>query len=136
MVDEDDGGAHEAVLGDVAVGLVEVLEEADGVAEFDPGAEGVEGQRVAEAGDWFDDALHGLMLSMEAGVREVVGILCGDGVEDDLVDFFDGVVFVDGDDAVGFAGGDFLIGGVDAAVEVVGFALEAVFVGAGGFDAA
>ncbi len=43
VVDEDDGGAHEAVLGDVAVGFVEVLEEADGVAEFDPGAEGVEG---------------------------------------------------------------------------------------------
>jgi hypothetical protein len=30
-------------LGDVAIGFVEVLEEADGVAEFDPGAEGVEG---------------------------------------------------------------------------------------------
>ena len=36
----------------------------------------------------------------------------------------------DGDDAVGLAGGDLFVGGVDAAVEVVGLALEAVFVGA------
>ena len=32
VVNEDDGGAHEAVVGDVAVGLEEVLEEEDGAA--------------------------------------------------------------------------------------------------------
>ena len=42
LVDEDDGGAEELVLGDVAVGAVEVLEEEDGAAELDPGFEGVE----------------------------------------------------------------------------------------------
>src|SRR6266851_791809 len=50
IVDEDDGRAHEAVAGDVAVGPEEVLEEADGVAEFDPGLEGVEGKGVFQAG--------------------------------------------------------------------------------------
>ena len=48
-----------------------------------------------------------------------------DGIDGEL----DAVV-ADGDDAVGFAGGDLLVGGVDAAVEVVGLALEAVLVGA------
>ena len=38
------------VVGDVAEGLVEVLEEQDGAAEFHPGFEGVEGQGVLEAG--------------------------------------------------------------------------------------
>ena len=36
VVDEDDGRAHEAVVGDVAVGAMEVFEEQDGMAEFDP----------------------------------------------------------------------------------------------------
>ena len=31
-------------MGDVAVGVEEVLEEEDGVAEFDPGLEAVEGE--------------------------------------------------------------------------------------------
>ncbi len=56
VVDEDDGGAEELVVGDVAVGFEEVLEEADGVAEFDPGLEGVEVERVFETGGhapWF-----------------------------------------------------------------------------------
>jgi hypothetical protein len=44
IVDEDDVSAHEAVFGDVAIGLLEVGEESDGVAEFDPAAEGVEGE--------------------------------------------------------------------------------------------
>ena len=59
VVDEDDGGAHETVLGDVAVGFVEVLEEADGIAELDPAAEGIEGKREAQAGDGFGDARDG-----------------------------------------------------------------------------
>ena len=36
VVDEDDGSAHEAVLGNVPVGFVQILEEANGVAELDP----------------------------------------------------------------------------------------------------
>ena len=41
VVDEDDGGAHEAVLGDVAEGLVKVFEEARwGGLYFYPGAGG------------------------------------------------------------------------------------------------
>ena len=44
VVDEDDGGAHESVLGDGTVGFEEVLEEEDGAAEFDPRLEGVEGK--------------------------------------------------------------------------------------------
>jgi hypothetical protein len=50
VVDEDDGRAHEAVVGYVAVGAEEVFEEEDGASEFDPGPEGVEGERVLEAG--------------------------------------------------------------------------------------
>ena len=42
VVDEDDGRAEEAVVGDGAEELVEVFEEADGFAELDPGFEGVE----------------------------------------------------------------------------------------------
>ena len=49
VVDEDDWGAEEAIVGNVAVGLEEVFEEADGVAEFDPGFEGVEGEGVLQA---------------------------------------------------------------------------------------
>lgn len=49
VVDEDDGRAHEAVVGDGAVGAMQVLEEADGLAEFDPRLVGVEGQREAKA---------------------------------------------------------------------------------------
>ena len=64
------------------------------------------------------------------------GDLRGDDLKDDLVDLIDGAVVVDGDDALGFAGGDVLVAGVDAAVEVVGLALEAVLVGALGLDAA
>ncbi len=59
VVDEDDGGAHEAVLGDGAVGLEEVLEEENGAAEFDPAFEGVEGKWEAEAGDLLDDTGYG-----------------------------------------------------------------------------
>jgi hypothetical protein len=44
VVDEDDGGAEESVVGDVAVGFEEVLEEEDRASEFDPGLEGVEGK--------------------------------------------------------------------------------------------
>jgi hypothetical protein len=36
-------------VGDVAVGLEEMLEEEDGAAEFDPGLEGVEGEGTLEA---------------------------------------------------------------------------------------
>ncbi len=50
VVDEDNGRAHEAVVGDVAVGLVEVLEEQDGAAELDPRLEGIEGKRARQAG--------------------------------------------------------------------------------------
>ena len=50
VVDEDDVGVEELVLGDVAEGLVEVLEEQDGAADADPGLEGVGGERVFEAG--------------------------------------------------------------------------------------
>ena len=50
VVDEDDGRAHEFVVGDVAVGFEEVLEEEDRAAEFDPGLEGVEGEGMLEAG--------------------------------------------------------------------------------------
>ena len=56
VVEEDDGCAHETVVGDVAVGLEEVFEEPDGVAELDPGPEHVEGQREAEAGDLLGDS--------------------------------------------------------------------------------
>ncbi len=54
----------------------------------------------------------------------------GDNLLDAGLNLVDGGVFADGDDAVGFAGGDLLVLIVDAAVEVVGLALEAVFVGA------
>ena len=47
VVDEDDGRAHEAVVGDVAVGAVEVLEEAGWAAELDPGL--VRSRRAAGA---------------------------------------------------------------------------------------
>ncbi len=50
VVDEDDGGAEEAVVGDVAEGFVEVLEEGDGFAEADPAAAGVVGEGALEAG--------------------------------------------------------------------------------------
>jgi len=49
VVDEDDGGAHEAIVGDVAVGGVEVFEEEDGGTDFDPGFAGVEGEGVFQA---------------------------------------------------------------------------------------
>ncbi len=55
VVEEDDGGAHEAVLGDVAVGFDEVLEEPDGRAGFDPAPEHVEGKREAKAGNLLND---------------------------------------------------------------------------------
>jgi hypothetical protein len=57
VVEEDDGGAHETVVGDVAVVFEEIFEEADGMAELDPGAEHVEREREAEARDFFDDPL-------------------------------------------------------------------------------
>ncbi len=50
VVDEDDGGAEEAVVGDAAEDLVEVLEEGDRLAEVDPLAAEVEGEGAAEAG--------------------------------------------------------------------------------------
>ena len=50
VVDEDDGGAEEAVVGDAAEDLMEVLEEGDGLAEVDPFAAEVEGESAAEAG--------------------------------------------------------------------------------------
>ncbi len=59
VVEEDDGGAHEAIVGDPAVGFEEVFEEADGMTEFDPGAKHVKRQREAEAGDFLGDAGHG-----------------------------------------------------------------------------
>ncbi len=43
----------------------------------------------------------------------------------------DGGFAGDDGDALGFAGGDGLVAGVDAAVEVVGLAFEAVFVSVG-----
>ena len=51
-------------------------------------------------------------------------------------DFFDAVVSVDDHDAVGFARGDFSVLVVDAPVELVGFALEAILVGALALDVA
>src|ERR1700694_3587950 len=51
VVDEDDGSAHEFVLGDVAVGPEEMLEEEDRGAELDPGLEGVEGKGETQSGD-------------------------------------------------------------------------------------
>ena len=62
------------------------------------------------------------------------GDFFGDDLVDDLVDAVFGAGLGDGDDALGLAGGDVLVGGVDATVEVVGLALEAVLVGAGGLD--
>ncbi len=144
VVDEDDGRAHEAVVGDVAVGLEEVLEEADGVAEFDPGLEGVEGKRVAQAGGILRD-LGGDAVDVRSGGGSCFQSGCceawcsavvGDSLRrrcwrDDLCGFASMVPSSsDGDDAVGFAGGDLFVVGVDAAVEVVGLALEAVLVGA------
>jgi len=49
IVDEDDGRRHESIAGNVAVGLEEMLEEADGGPSLNPGLEGVEGKGV-EAG--------------------------------------------------------------------------------------
>jgi hypothetical protein len=43
-------------VGDVAVGLEEMLEEADGMAELDPGQEHVKRQREAEAWDFLSGA--------------------------------------------------------------------------------
>src|SRR6266478_6214006 len=57
VVEEDDGGAHETVVGDVTVGFEEIFEEADGMAELDPGPEHIERKREAEAGDYLDDPL-------------------------------------------------------------------------------
>ncbi len=54
----------------------------------------------------------------------------GDDFVDAGLDLVDGGFVADGDDAMGFAGGDLFVFFVDAAVEVVGLALEAVFVGA------
>jgi hypothetical protein len=52
---------------------------------------------------------------------------------DAQLDGVDGVVAAvvvgDDEDAVGFAGGDLKVGGVDAGVESVGLSLEAVLVG-------
>ncbi len=50
LVGEDDPGAEEGVAGGRAEGALEVLEEADGIAELDPRLAGVEGHRVAQAG--------------------------------------------------------------------------------------
>ena len=50
VVDEDDGRPHETVVGDVAVGLMEMLEEQDGASELHPRLEGVEGQRTRQPG--------------------------------------------------------------------------------------
>ena len=55
----------------------------------------------------------------------------GDGLDDLLVDFVDGEVALDEDDAVGLAGGDFAVLFPDAAEEGVLLRLEAVFVAAG-----
>src|SRR5258707_13036081 len=54
----------------------------------------------------------------------------GDNFLDVGLDLFDAVVSVDDDDAVRFAGGDLFVLVVDAAVEVVGLALEKGLVGA------
>ena len=60
----------------------------------------------------------------------------GDGFDDLLVDFVDGEVAFDQDDALGLAGGDLAVFLPDAAIESVLLGLEAVFVAAGfGFDA-
>ena len=60
--------------------------------------------------------------------------MSGDAGGDDLVnaglDLVDGGFIADGDDAVGFAGGYLFVFFVDPAIKVVGFALEAIFVGA------
>ncbi len=45
VIEEDDGRAHETVVGDGAIGAVEIFEEADGLAQFDPGFVGVKGKR-------------------------------------------------------------------------------------------
>ena len=50
VVHKNNGGAHEAVVGDRAEGVVEVLEEWDGFAEADPLAAGVVGEGSLEAG--------------------------------------------------------------------------------------
>ncbi len=167
VVDEDDWGAQEAIVGDVAVGLKEVLEEADGVAEFDPGFEGVEGKGVFQARGHapFCGFRSGSGWGFEGwgrGVHVAARLLFGKGVTmikriktdkrrsvgrsrwlgsgccQTRVDYFfdaglnvvDGGVVADGDDSLGFAGGDLFVLFVDAAVEVVGLALETVFVGA------
>ena len=48
VVDEDDGGAEEAVVRDAPEDGVEVFEERDGLAEVDPAAAKVEGQRALQ----------------------------------------------------------------------------------------
>jgi len=55
----------------------------------------------------------------------------GDGFDDLLVDFVDGEVTFNHDDAGGFAGGDFAVLLPDAEIELFLFALEAAFVLAG-----
>ncbi len=55
-----------------------------------------------------------------------------DNLLDAGLDLIDGGIFADGYDAVGLTGGDGLVGCVDALVEKIALALEAVFVGAGG----
>ena len=54
----------------------------------------------------------------------------GDYLADAVLDVINGSVFAYWYDAMGFAGRDLFVLFVDAAVEVVGFALEAVLVGA------
>ena len=62
--------------------------------------------------------------------------LFGHGFDNLLVNLVDGEVAADADDTIGLARGDFTVLFPDAAVEGVGFLLEAVFVGAGfGLDA-
>lgn len=59
FVDEEDGCTHEAVVGDGAVSAVEILEEPDGLTKLDPRFEGVEGQRVRQAGRKVPVVAHG-----------------------------------------------------------------------------
>ena len=126
------------------------------------GRKHVDRKREAEAGDLFGDAweqrvgkragqgggvggqggdrgfgvgAHASRMDAGTGVSAVPILLRNDGVNF-FLDFFDAVVSVDDDDAVGFAGGDLFVLVVDAAVELVGLALEAVFVGALPLDVA
>jgi len=73
--------------------------------------------------EWFGFKVSGVLVEGEESL--------GYGFDDLLVDFVDGEVAFNEDDAGGFAGGDFAVFEVDAEVELVLFLLEAAFVVAG-----